>query len=226
VPKAWYPVCLDLAGRRAVIVGGGAVAARKAESLRKYGAEVVVVAPRIAEALERPGIELRRRAYEPHDLDGATLVIAATNDAALNEAVAAECRRQRILVNVADDPELCDFIVPAVVESGSIQLAVSTGGKSPALARKLKTDLEHALGREYAEVNDLLGELRERAKAAPSLPHDRDRKQFFDDLIGQGIIELIRDGRRADAYRIVADACAAAGIEAGPILRAALGAAS
>lgn len=209
----YYPVCLDLKDRVAVVIGGGAVAARKAESLAHYGAKVIAVAPRFSEEFASIEVERRERGYEPHDLDGATLAFAATDNADINNAVAEECRKRGILVNVADDTELCDFIVPAVIERGSIQLAISTGGKSPALARRVKADLQKALGGEYAEVNDILGELRDRAKTSPKLPHDRDRKAFFDELLGRGILELLRDGRRDEAHAIIRSACAEAGIE-------------
>jgi precorrin-2 dehydrogenase/sirohydrochlorin ferrochelatase len=217
VSKSCYPVCLDLEGRVAVVIGGGAVAARKAESLSRYGARVIVVAPRFSDELQTMGVERRERPWEARDLDGAALVIAATDDAEINRRIAAECRRRRILINVVDDTDLCDFIVPAVIERGSIQVAISTGGKSPALARRLKADLQNALGEEYVEVNDLLGELRERAKRSPKLPHDRDRKAFFDDLLGRGILELLREGKRDEAYAVIRDACAAAGIEGPPL---------
>ena len=216
----YYPLFLDLEGRDVVIVGGGAVAARKEASLRKYGARVTVVAPAFVPELEASGVALRRRGYEPGDVDGSAIVIAATDDADINAAVAAECRRRGILVNVVDDTELCDFIVPAVVESGSIQLAVSTGGQSPALARKLKDDLQHALGAEYAEVNDILGSLRDNAKAA--LPTDADRKRFFDGILELGILELLRDGRRKDAYTAVAEACGAAKVRLSALVLARL----
>ncbi|HEY0141026.1 MAG TPA: bifunctional precorrin-2 dehydrogenase/sirohydrochlorin ferrochelatase [Thermoanaerobaculia bacterium] len=211
--QSYYPVFLDLEGRVAVVIGGGAVAARKAESLQRSGARVIAVAPRFTEAFQTLPVELRHRGYEPHDLDGATLVIAATDDVEINKRVAAECRGRRILVNVVDDTELCDFIVPAVIERGSIQLAISTGGQSPALARRLKADLQQVLGSEYAEINDILGELRERAKQSPKLPHDHDRKQFFDEVLGSGALELLREGRRAEAYARIAEVCRNAGVE-------------
>ena len=211
--QSYYPVFLDLEGRVAVVIGGGAVAARKAESLQKAGARVIAVAPRFSAEFEALPVELRRRGYEPDDLDGATLVIAATDDAAVNQRVAADCRERRILVNVADDAELCDFLVPAVIDRGSIQLAISTGGKSPALARRLKADLQQALGDEYRAINDLLGELRERAKQSPQLPHDRDRRQFFDDILGSGALELFREGRGEEARARIAELCRRAGVE-------------
>jgi siroheme synthase-like protein len=113
-------------------------------------------------------------------------------------------------VNVVDVTPLCEFIVPAILESGSIQVAISTGGKSPALARTLKEDLQRAIGPEYAEVNDVLGTLREAAKRV--LPTDVDRKHFFDGIIAEGILDLLRGGRRREAYEIIARACERAGV--------------
>jgi siroheme synthase-like protein len=112
---------------------------------------------------------------------------------------------------------LCEFIVPAIIESGSVQIAVSTGGKSPALARTLKEDLQGFVGPEYAEVNDALGSLRESAKRV--LPTDVDRKRFFDAIIARGILDMLRAGRRAEAYRVIADACTEAGVDVSEAVR-------
>jgi len=106
---------------------------------------------------------------------------------------------------------LCEFIVPAIVESGSIRIAVSTGGKSPAVARTLKEDLQRMIGTEYAEANDVLGSLRDSAKRV--LPTDTDRKRFFDGIIAKDILGLLRAGKRREAYQIIADACRDAGVE-------------
>jgi siroheme synthase-like protein len=214
--RRWYPLFLDVTGKRAVVVGGGSVAARKAETLVRYGAAVAVIAPEAApeiEELERGGaVKWHRRPFEDDDAEGALLVIAATDDAGVNATVAAAARRRNIPVNVADATELCDFIVPAVIESGSIQIAVSTGGKSPALARRLRRNLEALVGPEYSEMNELLGALRDRAIAAPSLPEDADRRRFFQSILDAGVIELLREGRRGEAYSAVARLCAAHGI--------------
>ncbi|HEX7807321.1 MAG TPA: NAD(P)-dependent oxidoreductase, partial [Thermoanaerobaculia bacterium] len=137
----------------------------------------------------------------------------------VNAQIARDCRERGILVNVIDDTALCDFIVPAIVEAGSIQIAVSTGGKSPAFARVVKRAIHDAIGPEYAELNDILGSLRDAAKASPQLPADADRKRFFDALISLGILDLLRDGRRGDAYRAVADACEANGVALSDLVR-------
>jgi len=142
----WYPIFIDVEDHDVVIIGGGEVCARKAETMMRYGARVTVVSPAFTPEIETWANEgklaLRRKRYEPGDLDGASIVIASTDDTAVNEQVAADCRRRRIPVNVVDVTPLCEFIVPAIVEKGSVTLAVSTGGKSPALARTLKEDLQ------------------------------------------------------------------------------------
>lgn len=210
----YYPIYIDIEDRDVIIIGGGNVCARKAETMMKYGARVTVVSPDFTEEIEgwaREGcLALKRKKYEASDLDGANLVIASTDEQAVNEQIAADCRARRIPVNVVDVTPLCEFIVPAIIEKGSVQIAVSTGGKSPALARTLKEDLYRLIGPEYAEVNDALGTLREGAKRV--LPTDVDRKRFFDGIIAAGILDLLREGRRVEAYETIARACDAAGV--------------
>ncbi len=210
----YYPIFLDIEGRNVVIVGGGNVCARKAETMMNYGAHVTVIAPEFTPEIERWAGEgrlaIRRKKYEESDVDGANIVIASTDDEAVNTQIASDCRRRRIPVNVVDVTHLCEFIVPAIIEKGSIQIAVSTGGKSPALARTLKEDLARTVGPEYDEVNRVLGSLRSAAKKV--LPTDGDRKRFFDGIIAQGILDMLRAGRRRDAYETIARACNAAGV--------------
>jgi len=220
----YYPIFLDVEDRGVTIIGGGNVCARKAETMLRYGARVTVVAPKLSVEIEqwaREGkIAIRRKPYDAGDLDGASIVIASTDDQRVNEQISADCRARKIPVNVVDVTPLCEFIVPAIVESGSVHIAISTGGKSPALARTLKEDLMRLIGTEYAEVNDALGSLRESAKKV--LPTDVDRKAFFDGIIARGILDLLRSGRRHDAYAAIADACAKAGVELSERIRAEL----
>jgi len=211
----YYPIFLDIEDRDVVIIGGGNVCARKAETMMNYGARVTVVSPEFTEEIEgwaRDGrLTIRRKTYEESDLDGANIVIASTDVQSINEQIAADCRRRRIPVNVVDVTPLCEFIVPAIVDKGSVTLAISTGGKSPALARTLKEDLYRLIGPEYAEVNDALGTLRESAKRV--LPTDVDRKRFFDGIIARGILHMLREGRRREAYTAIAEVCRDAGVE-------------
>lgn len=217
----YYPIYIDIEDHAVLIVGGGTVCARKAETMMRYGGRVTIVSPSITEeiaAWERDGaLTVRRKKYAETDLDGASIVIASTDDQCVNARVARDCRRRKIPVNVVDVTHLCEFIVPAIIEKGSIQIAISTGGKSPALARTLKEDLQRTIGPEYAEVNDLLGMLRKSAKSV--LPTDVDRKRFFDGIIATGILDMLREGRRSEAYEAIARACEAEGVAVSEELR-------
>lgn len=210
----YYPIFLDIEERSVLIIGGGEVCARKAETMMKYGGTVKVVSPQFTDEIEqwaRDGkLTLARKLYDESDLTGAAIVIASTDDKCINARIARDCRRRKIPVNVVDVTHLCEFIVPAIIESGSIQIAISTGGKSPALARTLKEDLRRTIGSEYAEVNDLLGTLR--AGAKKTLPTDIDRKRFFDGIIADGILQMLREGKRREAFETVARACEKSGV--------------
>ena len=210
----YYPIFIDVENRDVVIIGGGTVCARKAETMLRYGARVTVVSPKFTDEIEawaKEGLlRIKRKEYDDADLEGASMVIASTDDESVNSRVAADSRRRRIPVNVVDVTPLCEFIVPAIVESGSIQIAVSTGGKSPAVARTLKEDLKKLIGTEYAEINDLLGSLRDDAKRV--LPTDTDRKRFFDGILARGVLQMLRDGKRKEAYETIASACEEAGV--------------
>lgn len=196
----YYPLFLDVAGREVVIVGGGAVSARKAETLLRHGAHVTMIAPEIAHEIS--GVRIVRKTYEAADLENAFLVFAATNDAAVNERIAADCTARGILVNVADAPSAGDFIVPAIVDAGPIRIAISTSGNSPALARRLKTELQP-----FAELAQILGELREPAIAAL-----HDAKPFFDSIIASDVLELLRAGKSEEADARVRQLCEDAGV--------------
>jgi len=161
---AYFPVALSLQDRCCLVVGGGTVAERKVEALLDAGAEVLVVAPSVSTQIEALGLlhalEVRRREYGPEDLDEVFLAVAATDDREANARVAADARERGVLVNAVDDPANCDFITPAVVRRGDIQVAVTTGGASPALARHLRQLLEKLLPPEYEALANLLAEAR------------------------------------------------------------------
>ena len=147
-----YPIFLDLSGRRCVVVGGGEVANRKARKLLQARAEVVVISPEVRPELESVAAEVHRRPYEDGDLEGAYLAFAATDAREVNAAVAAEAKGRGIPVNVADSPSEGDFALPSVLRRGRLQVAVSTGGASPALARRIRGELEELFGPEWAGV--------------------------------------------------------------------------
>jgi precorrin-2 dehydrogenase / sirohydrochlorin ferrochelatase len=147
-----YPIFLDLSGRRCVVVGGGGVASRKARKLLQAHARVVVISPDIAPELESVGVEVHRRPYREGDLEGAYLAFAATNVREVNAAVAREAKDRGIPVNVADKPSEGDFALPSTLRRGRLQVAVSTGGASPTLARRIRGELEEAFGPEWAGI--------------------------------------------------------------------------
>jgi precorrin-2 dehydrogenase/sirohydrochlorin ferrochelatase len=160
-----FPLFLKLAGRRCLVVGAGAIAESKIESLLQAGARIKVVAPVATDKIQRwsraKQIVWRKRAYRPTDLGGAFLVIAATSSAKLHRGIFRLARRSGILCNAVDDPPNCDFYYPAVVRRGSLQIAISTGGESPSLAARLRVELERQFGPEYGAWVKRLG--RERA---------------------------------------------------------------
>jgi precorrin-2 dehydrogenase / sirohydrochlorin ferrochelatase len=169
-----YPILLDLTGKRCLVVGGGQVAERKVGRLLECGAAVEVVAPAATpglEALADDGrIRLWRRPARPEDVADAFLVFAATDDPAVNRALAGSARARGTLVNVADDPDACTFLVPAVFRRGDLTVAVSSGGGSPALAKRLRERLEATIGPEYEAFLAALRQLREEAQARISDP--------------------------------------------------------
>ncbi len=195
----FYIACLKLSGRRCVVVGGGEIGLEKVEGLLACDAAVTVIAPAADAALRRlaeeGSIAWEQRPYAgPDDLEGTFMVIAATNDTDVNVAVYEDAERRAMLVNVVDVPPLCNFILPAIVRSGPLAIAISTAGASPALAKRMKREIEGQFGPDYARLAVLLNEARGWAKA--TLPTYQDRKEFFESIVGgePDPVALLRDG--------------------------------
>jgi siroheme synthase-like protein len=195
VADVLYPVNLVVDGRRCVVVGGGEVAARKVEGLVAAGADVVVIAPAIDPRICSLGVHLLERPYVAGDLDGAWLVIAATDDPAVNRAIRADADRARVWVNAVDDPGACSFTLPAVVRQGPVMVTVSTAGHSPALASWIRGQLAAQLGPEVGLLAEWLSEAREELRAAGRSTEDIDWRPALD----WDMLELIRSGRTAQA---------------------------
>jgi precorrin-2 dehydrogenase/sirohydrochlorin ferrochelatase len=159
-----YPIFLDISGRRCVVVGGGEVANRKARKLLQARARVVVVSPEVGAELESVAIEVHRRPYRDGDLEGAYLAFAATDSREVNAAVAREAEERGVPVNVADKPSDGDFALPSTLRRGRLQVAVSTGGASPTLARRIKDELEEVFGPEWAGIVEELDRNRRNGK--------------------------------------------------------------
>jgi precorrin-2 dehydrogenase / sirohydrochlorin ferrochelatase len=194
----YYPLNLDLRGRRVVIVGGGAVAARKARRLLSAGAELTVVAPGVDDLLASlaagEGVRILRREYRAGDLEGALLAFAATDDPAVNHAVAAEARERGILVDVVAAPRQGDFTTPALLERGDLVITVSTAGGSPALSRRIMKQLDSQFGPEYAEAVALLGAVREKILTVKGGSAYNER--VFSELAELDLPALIKSGQR------------------------------
>lgn len=201
----YYPIHLDVRGRRCLVVGGGAVGTRKAETLAACGAEVVVVSPEATAELsawaEAGRILWQRRAYAACDLEGVFLAVGATDDEGLNRRLSADARRRGVLCNIADRPELCDFILPALVQRGDLVITVSTSGKSPALAKRLRRELEQRYGEEYALLLRLMGAVRRRLLAERHAPEEH--RALFEALLESGLLERLRGGDLSGADRVL-----------------------
>ena len=200
---AYYPAMLDLAGRDALLVGGGEVAAQKAGQLLDAGVRLRIVAPRLAEPLrarvDAGEARWEQRSVRPGDTQGSAVVVCATDDREANRRVHDEAVAAGILVNVVDDPELCTFIVPSVVRRGTLQVAISTQGRSPAFAKFVRLHLEDAVGEEFGRLAELAGRMRDRARQAGVSYQDRDRAAA--EALPR-LLELLRAGRDADAERL------------------------
>ncbi len=178
-PQKLFPMFLRLSDRPCLVVGAGAVAESKIASLLEAGGRVRVVAPeatpQVRSWVESNAIEWRQRPFRPEDLDGMLLVVAATSSTELHERIFDEATRRGVLCNIVDVPALCDFYYPSVVQRGSLQIAISTAGLSPALAQRLRKQLEDEFGPEYEEWLMQLGDARDKRHSAKMDPEERKR---------------------------------------------------
>jgi len=191
----YYPILLDIQGRRCLVVGGGRVGTRKVETLLKCGARVTVVCIEATESIKslfhEGRITLHLRTYQPSDLEGIFLVIGATNNETLNQQLSADAEERHLLCNIADRPAACNFILPSIVQQGDLVLAISTSGKSPAFAKKLRQDLEGQFDDAYAIFLDLMGAIRKRLLKEAHAPEAH--KPLFEKLIHSDIISWIQN---------------------------------
>jgi precorrin-2 dehydrogenase/sirohydrochlorin ferrochelatase len=181
--KHYYMACLDLEGRRCLVVGGGAVGLEKAAGLVAVGARVTVVSPELDAGFAELDVEWRRGLYRSSDLRGTFLVVAATSDRATNERVSRDAERRGMLCNVADVPELCNFILPAVPREGPIAVAVSTGGASPALAKRLRGQIAELVTPRHAALAEELRAMRPEVKAR--FASYEERRDHFEELVSE-----------------------------------------
>jgi siroheme synthase-like protein len=210
----FYIACLKLTGRRCVVVGGGEIGLEKVEGLLACDGDVTLIAPdavpALAELAAEGSIRWERRTYAgPADLEGVFMVIASTDDTDVNIAIYEDAERRAMLANIVDVPPLCNFILPAIVRTGPLAIAISTAGASPALAKRMKEEVSELFGVEYARLAVMLNDARGWAKG--TLPTYQDRKAFFEGIVNgrPDPIELLRAGDE-QAVRDLIDAARSA----------------
>lgn len=204
----FYIACLKLRGRNCLVVGGGEVGLEKTEGILACGGDAVLVSPDACDPLrdlaEEGSITWHRRPYDgPADLEGMFMAIAATDDSEVNIKVYEDAEQRAMLVNVADVPPLCNFILPAIVRTGPLAIAISTAGSSPALAKRMKREIGELYGEDYARLAVILNDVRGWAKG--NLPTYNDRRDFFEDIVNgePDPIELLREDREAELLALI-----------------------
>lgn len=201
----YYPIYLDIANKRCVVVGGGEVAERKTQRLLECGARVVVVGKVLTPFLEQKknegAIEHLAASYEESCLTGAFLVIGATDQDEVNGKIAKDAKARGIPVNIVDKPARCDFILPSIFQQGDLSITVSTGGKSPALAKKLRKELKGRYGPEYAVLLNILGDLRKKVVAQGR--SSAGNKLLFEGIVNSDILHALREANWERVREIV-----------------------
>jgi len=201
----YYPVYLDMRGRNALVVGGGAVGSRKAETLLRAGARVTLVSPQVTETIrslaDAGRLIWHARRYQSSDVAAMFLVFGATDDPDLNRRIEEDAARQHALCNFADQPDHSHFILPSIIERGDLLVSISTSGKSPAVARRLRKDMEAYFGEEYAPFLRLMGAVRERLLEREHAPADH--RKVFGQLIDGGLLALVKAGDRDGINRLL-----------------------
>jgi precorrin-2 dehydrogenase / sirohydrochlorin ferrochelatase len=201
----YYPVNLDIRNRNCLVVGGGDVGTRKVMTLLECDAKVTVVTKHATEKLKKLAnmnrITLKHRSYLASDLYGMFMVIGATDDQKLNKQLHSDAESRNLLCNIADRPESCNFILPAIVNQGDLVISISTSGKSPGFAKKLRKDMEKEFGQEYKTFLQLMGRIREKLLSVEHEPEAH--KILFEKLINSNLVDLIRDGKIADINDIL-----------------------
>jgi uroporphyrin-III C-methyltransferase/precorrin-2 dehydrogenase/sirohydrochlorin ferrochelatase len=200
----YLPVFMDVRGQRCLLVGAGEVASRKAALLARTGAYLVVVAPlvrdEVRELVAKHQGEIHLRAFQHTDLDDVSLVVAATDNDAVNRQISELARARRLPVNVVDQTELCSFIVPAIVDRSPVVIAISTGGSSPVLTRQIKENIEIMLPATYGRLASLLGSLRDRVKR--DVTDFAKRTRFWEKLLSGPMPQMVLSGRDQDAMQL------------------------
>ena len=203
----YYPIHLDIQNTNCLVVGGGSVGTRKVITLLNCGARVTVVSPDISEQLRKlavsPALTLQQRPYQTGDLADMFLVIGATDDETLNRQISRDAQQRSTLCNIADRPEICNFILPSIVQREDLVITISTSGRSPALAKKLRKSLEARFGEEYGVLLRLMGAIRKKLLNQSHEPEAH--KPLFERLINSDLTALIKEGKTAEINTLLFD---------------------
>ena len=203
----YYPVHLDIQNRKVLVVGGGSVGSRKVKTLLDCGARVTVVSPEVSRQLRELAasgdIILAERSYQSEDLTGVFVVIGATDDETLNQQISSDADRLNTLCNIADRPEVCNFILPSIVQRDDLVITISTSAQSPALAKKLRKALENQFGEEYGTLLQLMGAIRKKLLQQAHKPEAH--KPLFEQLINSDLIVMIQAGKTEEIDALLFD---------------------
>jgi precorrin-2 dehydrogenase/sirohydrochlorin ferrochelatase len=196
---------LDIKHKKCAVIGGGSVANRKVKSLLQYEADIVIISEQLiaelANTVNKYKLDWQKKEYSSEDLFGNFMVFAATNNSEVNHQIYKEAKAKGILINVVDDPERCDFIVPSKLEQGDLTISISTNGKSPMLAKKIRQDLTETYTPAYGELLNILGDLRQ--KSMNHIPDENNRKKLYHDIVYSDIIHLLEKGNLETATKLV-----------------------
>lgn len=196
--NGYYPICLALTGRPCLVVGGGRVAQQKITTLLRYGGDVTVVSPTLTPRVRRWArqgrLRYHRRTFRASDVTGKWLVYGATDDPITQQVVFRAAQRRKIFVNIVDVPTLCTFIAPAQIKRGPLTIAITTGGRSPGMAKRVRKEIQRVIGPEYAALTRLLERLRPTIRQIGRTPQER--KRLVDRLVYGGLLEQLRRGNR------------------------------
>jgi len=214
----YYPICLDIKKRRCLVIGGGRVAERKVKGILACNAQVTVISPELTDNLlklaARRQILWQKKPYQAGDIQGAFMVIAATDDPAVQKEVFLEAEKDNILLNVADVPDKCNFILPALAKRGDLTIAISTAGNSPALAKKLRRQLQKDYGPEYEKLVEIMGQIRPVVMAKGE--SQQENEAIFNKILESDIIQQIKEDDHQAVIETIGRIC---GAEAAEVIR-------
>lgn len=201
--KKYFPILLNLQNKKCLVVGGGAVAQRKIENILDTGVKIKCVSIEFTDdllaLLKQNSIEYYKRPFEISDLDDMDIVFAATNDSEINKQIYQECEKRKILINVVDNPQICTFIVPAIINRGDLTIAVSTSGKFPGLSKKIRKEIEKKYGNFYTEYLEIISEIRN--KIIQLNLKEEEKKEKIEKLLDLDILALIENGKLKEARK-------------------------